>query len=177
MTTIITIIYFAVLYAIKGGQAPKVFTNWGYVRNKSWLFDRLLDGKVLSTILVFLFGFVFIGWIPAILLSIGWLISIAPSMGEEYGALKNDKNSPYIARGFGRWYGVKKAIQRGIFSGAIMALFTGNIDFIIASLAFAPLAYLSLKFGKAIDKDGWAISEMAIGAVCYGLPISLMIGS
>lgn len=194
---LISIAVFAALYAIKGGSGPFFFSNWRYVRYKNRFYDRLLDGKVISTILAFLFIAAFtanltdlqtaqdpavykILLLPSLLFAAGWLLSVAPSMGEEHGAIGTSKGAwgPYIDalrpdgfQYFGRTYGIKKGLQRGIWIGAIMAAFTGYLPFIFWSLAFVPAVFVGQEIWlRWRGSNSWALSEPIIGAFCYGVP-------
>jgi len=204
---LISIAVFAALYAIKGGSGWFFFSNWKYVRSKNKFYDRLLDGKVISTILAFLFIAAFTAnltdlrtaqdmavynillW-PSLIFAAGWLLSVAPSMGEEHGAIGTTVRSwgPYVEwmpeekslKLFGRtlWtypegrmYGIKKGIQRGIWIGAIMAAFTGYLPYIFWSLAFVPAVFVGQEiYWRVFKKNSWALSEPIIGALCYGIP-------
>ena len=227
MTTILTVLYFMVLfgvaYAVKGGQSDDVLTNWNEVRNRNKVLERLMDGKVLSTILVFLgvsaaslflpatFGIFSSIWTSSLMISAMWLLAVSPSMGEEYGALlgkgypvddndkgfekikipsflkflsnneKKVKNSDgeYNITYYLKWrketeYGTKKAIQRGTWMGACMTVGTASIPFIYFSLLFVPLAFLALNYAPNKILDGWGWSEVAIGAICFGIPMGLI---
>lgn len=194
---LISMAAFAVFYALKGGSGPFFFKNWHYVRDKNKFFDRLLDGKVISTILAFLFIAAFTAnltdlqtaqdpavykillW-PSLLFAAGWLLSVAPSMGEEHGAIGTSQGGwgPYIdalrpdgRKYFGRTYGIKKGIQRGIWIGAIMAAFTGYLPFVFWSLAFVPAVFIGQEiWWRWRGSNSWALSEPIIGALCYGIP-------
>lgn len=180
-------ILFAVAYAIKGGQGDDVLSNWNKVRSRNKVLNRLLDGKVLSTALV-LIGCAFYSiqaqvnlglgsnaTISVLFIGIAWLLSVAPSLGEEYGSIRNDLSSQYQLY-FDREYGLKKAVQRGVWMGAMMTLATGYVGFIVASFAFVPLAWVSLNYIKGFKPfDAWGWSEVLIGAVCFGLPMGIMV--
>lgn len=189
---------FAVLYALKGGSGPHLFKNWAYVREKSDFYDRLLDGKVISTILAFItvalfttsfpdlqtaqdWGVVKILLMTPALFALGWLVSVAPSMGEEHGAIGTSQGGwgQYVVavypgterKAFGRGYGVKKGIQRGIFIGAVMAAFTGFLPFVLWSLAFVPMVFIGQElYFRWKGQNSWVLSEPLIGLFCYGMP-------
>lgn len=167
-------IVFSVLYAVKGGQHGhlKVFST---LRRRSKILDRILDGKVLSTIGVLLFS-LFAGIDNAIALSALWLLAIAPSMGEEAGAVGGFKGGwgPYIEKGFGRDYGVKKALQRGVFSGACLAIATGSVMPIIAGALFVPAYWVGISIQQSRTGSvvaDWNVSELIFG-VCLGIGIA-----
>lgn len=170
----------AVAYALKGGSGAEVFTNWNYVREKTKLLDRLLDGKIISTIFMFFVSVVLTQGdaIMSVLLATAWLVSVAPSMGEEHGAVGDHKSAwgPYIDKGFGRGYGIKKAVQRGLVFGAAFTLVTGYTPFLLASLLFVPCIYVGQVLNRLIlKKQGWTIAEPIIGAFVIGLPLAMYI--
>lgn len=195
MIEIICITFFAISYALKGGSG-NLFPWWDNLRHKNKITERIMDGKVISTLLVFAFALLATSvlvsdrgglygvpeysviLIPALLFALGWLVSVAPSMGEEHGAIGRIGKAwgPYIDKGFGRDYGIKKGIQRGVFIGACMALATGYIPFICFSLLFVPAVFIGQQLSWWILKrDGWVLSEPIIGALVYGIPTALWI--
>ena len=102
-------ILFALAYAIKGGQGKYIFPNWER--------ENPLSNKLTSTLIVFItvaFVTVFLqvnigvgqlAWHSVGLFALGWLLSIAPSLGEEYGAImaRPDK--------YGEWMPQIKSIR------------------------------------------------------------------
>jgi hypothetical protein len=204
----------SVAYAIKGGQGKFIFPNWET--------ENPISNKLSSVVCVFVLisflttfyqvniGIGITAWQSVGLFLVGWVLSIAPSLGEEYGSLmgRSDKyaawmpkikflNIPSFAGRFlfdrvsfvsrniegkyrvewieGHEYGVKKAVQRGVWIGACMTAVTGYVPFIYFSIFFVPLAYFSLNFVPKIIFDPWGWSEIAIGGICYGVPLSLHI--
>lgn len=191
---------FAALYAIKGGSGYRFFPNWNYVREKNRVYDRLLDGKVITPLLACLFFYIATGdFGHAVLFAGAWLLAVAPSMGEEHGAIgrfdfeelgRHDtlidkiKHSTTALGGYlrkdqthrGRFYDVKKGLQRGVWMGAFMTLATGFIPYICFSFLFVPCVFVGQEIGYRITgKDGWALSELIIGAVLFGLPTAIML--
>jgi hypothetical protein len=194
---------FSIAYALKGGQGDDVFRNWHRTKNSHPLFEVLLSAKTSSIVLILIGLSVYSAMFETnlgvgqtalqsvIYITIAWILSIAPSMGEEYGALlgkgypvdENDKGMttiriPLINKKFS-WrkeieYGVKKAIQRGVWSGACLAVVTDSTLYIWYSLLFVPLAALNLHYAPRIILDRWGWSEIAIGAIVYGLPTALI---
>lgn len=183
---------FGILYALKGGSG-NILTWWDRVRATNKFTERLMDGKIISTIGAFLFALLFnvttvsvdggaygvpeyaVHFWPALVFAGAWLLSVAPSMGEEHGAVGRIGNAwgEYVEydEDFGRSYGIKKAIQRGVWMGAIMAFATGYIWYIPASLLFVPAVFAGQQLGYMIFKrDGWVLSEPLIGAFVFGLP-------
>lgn len=187
---LISILFFAAAYAIKGGWLGMI-PGVKKLRERNWFFDRLLDGKVASTIAVFFF-FVIALWIqlgkfvdlgmpilnillytPAAL-SLAWLVGVSPSMGEEAGAVGRIGHAwgDYIEKGFGRSYGVKKALQRGVFLGAPFAIITGDPIFLILGALFPVMHFVGQQIYYMIHRvDSWKYAEPLIGAVCIGIGV------
>jgi hypothetical protein len=196
-------ILFAMAYALKGGQGDDIFRNWHRAKNSHPILSVLLSAKAASTVIVLIglsvYSVIFKTNLGAgetalqsvIYMTIAWIISIAPSMGEEYGALlgkgypvdENDKGIstvriPLINKELS-WrketeYGIKKAVQRGIWMGACMAVATGSTLYIWFSLLFVPVATLCPHYAPRDILDRWGWSEIAIGAIIYGLPTALI---
>lgn len=183
MEYLICMTFFALAYAIKGGSG-NILENWNKVRNSNKILERLMDGKVLSTIMVFVFAVIAFEGSEyyAVALPLAWLVAVAPSMGEEHGAIGDYKGAlpGYLRQDQthrGREYDVKKGLQRGVWMGAAMTLATGFVPFIWVSLLFVPVVFL----GQCIDRlvmenPGWKITEFFIGAIIYGLPMALFLG-
>ncbi len=211
--SLLTVFIFALAYALKGGSG-NFLKNWNEVRNRNAFLNRIMDGRVIGTILVFVFALVAFGdyqyhdalkglpvysinLISSSLFAAAWLVGVAPSMGEEHGAVGRIGRAwgPYLAwmpqikhfdlmglRLFsyteGREYGIKKAVQRGIFIGAAMALATGYVPYICFSLLFVPCVFIGQELSfRILKRDGWVISEPIIGAVVYGIPTAMMINA
>lgn len=169
-----------VLYAIKGGSGASVFKNWNRTRAKNKLLDRMLDGKVLSALGMFVLAVVLTGELYyALALPAAWLLAVSPSMGEEHGAIGDHKEwwGPYRLKQFGREYGIKKGIQRGVFMGAAFTLVTGFVPFIAFSALFVPLVWVGQSLNRIILKEaGWTLAEPLIGAVVVGVPLAMWAG-
>lgn len=191
----LTILFFGLCFALKGGSGPYIFGWWKRVREKNKFTERLLDGKVVSTILAFLFAVVVYStktgvsskygvptysvdiW-PPVLFSLGWLASVTPSLGEEHGAIGRIGKAwgPYIDKGFGRSYGVKKGLQRGVWMGACMAVATGFVPYLCASFLYVPTVFLGQElYYRVTGKDSWVLSEPLVGALIFGVPTALMV--
>jgi len=193
--TIITAL-FGLFYALKGGSGPSIFPWWERIRGKNKITERLLDGKVISTALVFVFALFATAetisangglygvpeyafqFLPATLFAAAWLLAVAPSMGEEHGAIGRIGKAwgAYIKaeKSFGREYGIKKGLQRGVWMGAFMALATGYAGFIVASLLFVPAVFVGQQLSWMLFKrDGWVLAEPIIGALVFGVPTAL----
>lgn len=161
--------YFAFLYFLKG-SIKELFHNWDKAKNKNKFTKVFLSGKFLTTVLCLPFGPLF---------ALGWLAAIAPSMGEENGAIGRVKHcwGPYIEKGFGRKYGVKKGLQRGVWMGAMMALMTGYMPFIVFSFLYVPLVFIGNELYFRIKKDdSWVLTEPLIGFFIFGIPAALFLG-
>lgn len=193
IAAILTVIFCALLYALKGGSGPYLFKRWAELRATNKITERLMDGKVISTIGAFLLALigtadlvVLLGergvpeysahFFVALKFAAAWLLSVAPSMGEEHGAIGRWKHAwgEYVELGLGRSYGVKKGIQRGVWIGAIMTLATGFIPYIWFSFLFVPCVFIGQElYYRVTGRDSWVLSEPIIGAVVYGVPTAL----
>jgi hypothetical protein len=170
------IVFFSMMYAVKGGSG-NIFKNWDSIRARNEVLDRLLDGKVLSTLLIWsvVTALTANGWEGA-KWAAAWLLAVTPSMGEEHGAIGRLKKSwgPYINKGFGRSYGIKKGLQRGVWMGACMAVATGFTPFLWASLLFVPTVFIGQEINWHLyQTNGWRAAEPLIGAVVFGVPAAL----
>jgi len=119
--------------------------------------------------------------LSAFVFGLAWLAAVAPSMGEEHGAIGTSRHGwgDYVehADSFGRIYGIKKGTQRGVWMGACMALATGFIPFIAFSLLFVPAVFIGQEiYYRITGNDSWVLSEPLIGAFVFGVPAALMVG-
>lgn len=173
----LTIIICGFLYAIKGGSG-NFLKNWNYVRAKNKILHRLLDGKVLSTLLFWVFITAVTGnGLLGIFMALAWLAAVAPSMGEEHGAVGRWGYAwgPYIdhPEKFGRRYGVNKSIHRGVWMGACFTVVTGFPLFLWFSLLYVPCVFIGQQINRWILKtDGWTLAEPIIGAIVIGAPLA-----
>jgi hypothetical protein len=133
----------AILFAIKGGQHGFIVNKY---RDKNPVLNRILDGKVLSTVGFGLLCLFFVPWWLAITGALGWLLGVAPSIGEDIQAQRE-----------GNW---KPFFQRGTFLGASITLGLWNPAFILAGMT-APLC---LWISDRRSKEWW-FYELAQGAV------------
>lgn len=159
--------FFSFLYAIKGGFLASLFK-----------FD--ISSKLLSSTLCAVFMYFMTGdGLFSVLFTTGWILSVAPSVGEEHGAIgRSDKAwGPYIEnKDFGRSYGIKKALQRGAWIGAMMALFTGYVYFIAFSVFFVPCVFIGQEFSyRVMKREGWLYSEFLVGLFLFGVPTTLFL--
>lgn len=181
ITVFISFIFFAFAYTVKGASIPWIVRKLEKLKSKSSVLDKILSADAVASAMVFLFSLIIIQDIKAsALLAVGFWLSASPSMGEEHGAVGRIGNSwgEYIDKGFGRSYGIKKAVQRGVWIGACMALATGYIPFICFSLLFVPCIFIGQELNyRILKKDGWAIAEPIIGAFVYGIPTGLYMGA
>lgn len=127
---------FAILGCIKGGS------HWNIPKLKELdhgVLGFLIDGTRLTTLIVTIW-MVWAAGPVGFLIGLAWFLGIASSMGEEAGASGTYKEwwGPY--KNFGRSYGIKKALQRGIYQGALLTLVTGYTPFIVAGATF-PICY------------------------------------
>lgn len=186
---------FSLFYALKGGAHANIRKRIGlklgmeFVENNAinmsipqavvWF---LMDGKVLSTIGVFLYGLISTSTLItvnppvyegdtlyALKLAVFWLLAVAPSIGEDVSAVGGYKGAwgPYLEK-FSRSYGVKKAIQRGVFTGAVMAFAVGNM-WLIPLGALMPLCYYAgtsiMQKKTGLVNAPWNYGEWIFGAI------------
>lgn len=195
----ICILAFAVLYAIKGGSLAYLTGRVEELRARNIILKTVLGGKALSAFGVFIFVLLASAILktPAqdgafavysldfpltALFTIAWLLAIAPSVGEEHGAIGTSRGGwgPYIDKDFGRSYGLKKALQRGVWMGAIMAIATNFLPFIYFSLLFIPCVFTGQELMYRIKKEekpSWVLSEPIVGGVLFGIPTAMLLGS
>lgn len=197
---IISIFIWSIAFALKGGQGKKFFRNW---KDNNPFSEKLTSTIFLAICLSFITVFYEINLgiseysaLSILYTLIAWWVAIAPSMGEEYGALMgrdypvdSDDRKINTLRIFGKkftWrneieYGVKKTFQRGVWMGAAMTCATGYIPFIWWSLLYAPVAALALNYAPSFPTiknrylGPWGLSEFAVGAACFGVPFSMML--
>jgi hypothetical protein len=163
--SLLSIPVFATAYLFKGGQ----FNNY---------LDKLpnaFGGKFFAALIIFVFCATLTSdWVHGLIFCVAWLLAVSPSMGEEAGAVGRWGFSwgEYIDKGFGRMYGVQKALQRGAWMGAVFTVAgAATISIPIMAIGF-PLAHL---IGQEIHwrvhkKDDWKYSEVIVGALlgfCY----------
>jgi len=161
--------------------------------------DRCLDGKVLSA---FLFACL-VAWLPIqanlligaaglsfpidtnpLMAFFGWILMVSPSMGEDVSAtggyrggwgayLTAKDNNGEIA--FGRSYGVKKCLQRGIFSGAVQSLVFWNPIFILTWALYPVTAWAGISIEQkrtGLLNAPWQWHEWLCGGICVGLGLT-----
>jgi len=170
------ILFFALAYTVKGGLLGRLF-NVDKVSEKSEILDFLLEGKFASGIMLFLF--LMVGFLQpplaAFLFGAAWAVGVTPSMGEEAGAVGYSKYAwgQYIKykEDFGRAYGVKKMIQRGVFMGALLTLVTGSVVYIPAGALMPVCYFLGMELYYRLHGSGhdgrvsWVYAEPIFGAV------------
>ena len=216
----LTIILMALNYALKGGQGRTIFKGWARLRAKNAFTERLFDGKIISTILVFLFiavatskqigvsdgAYLYrVYSLTALSFAIGWIVSIAPSIRNETDAIwgqgeyikwmpklidikvpkflannTSHTGDHYLTYIEGRAYGIKKAVQRGMFIGGIMTIATSFVPFLYFSLFYVPILWslsVVMKLFKVNSPHtrAWVASEYVIGAILYGIPTGMWI--
>lgn len=173
MISILIVIACAALYAVKGGQHGRFKRMGGNALGISYdskgnpigklhldqrIYQFLTDGKTISTL-----GFSLLCLNP--LAGLAWLVGVAPSMGEEAGAVGGYKGN---WRPEGATWGWKRGLQRGVFLGAMLALALNDTLMIIAGASF-PLCYFlgisiqQYRTGKIIAD--WHLAEWIYGAV------------
>lgn len=169
-----------ILYAIKGGSLVYFVKGWDKIREESSILNFTLSSKVLSTVGAIIIGAIGTGNVTqGVLIGLAWLVAVAPSMGEEHGAIGDYKGAlpAYMERSItvrGRKYDVKKGIQRGVWMGAAFTLVTGYTGFIVASLLFVPCVWVGQSLNRIILKtSGWALAEPLIGVIVIGMPLAI----
>lgn len=147
------IIIFSLAYLIKGGQFP------------------VTNGKALSALLVFSY---LINSTTDLTLSLlataAWLLAIAPSMGEEAGAIGRIGHwwGKYKDAGFNRSYGVLKGVQRGAWMGAMFSIVMGSASLFVPVLAigFVAAHFIGQElYFRLNGRDDWKYSEAILGAL------------
>ena len=169
---------------IKGGGHGKIrreivdFAEMVHGRTLAKIIDRILDGKVLSSL-----GFALVAFNP--FAGLGWLLGVAPSIGEEIGAIGgyrghwnyNDRDSWFLSKYVGfrniRVWGAVSGLLRGLFMGLCLAITTLNPWFILAGASF-PLAYfigvsIRQRYERLIAVD-WHLGEWIYGLI-LGIPL------
>lgn len=134
------------------------------------------DGSIIGGTIVLLWAMVYLDGVDVFMVMVAWLF-ILVSMGEEIGSVGNYSFwwGKYKDRGFPRSYGVKKAVQYGVYSGAVLALTLGSWLPWTAG-ALCPVVYFignSARY-KLTGKRSWDWSEPLWGLVIglgagYGL--------
>lgn len=175
----LTILTFTIAYMIKGGWLGKIQAVHNF-EQKSWLNGRIVDGKVLSTIIVFLFGLFTVDFSEGFILSIAWLLAVAPSMGEEAGAIGRINRwwGEYKDKQFTRSYGIKKGLQRGVWAGAMFSIALGTPALFVPILGLGFIAtHFTMQeiYFRIHKRDSWAYAEPAYGAL-IGLCVAIVLG-
>lgn len=175
----------AALYSIKGGWHRKwrIYLEhkagiehnadgsvFGDLSIPQYVVHRMLDGKVLSTILYGLLIWALPVAENPVLCALFWLLAVAPSIGEDVGAVGGYRGGwgPYIERGFGRMYGVKKCLQRGVFMGAVLGLPFWDMGFALAGAMLPVIAFIGISIEQrrtGIVNASWHLHEPMIGFV------------
>lgn len=164
---------FAVAHSVKGGWLSKIPAVKQF-EDSGWLQGRITDGTLLSTTLLFLYGWINHDLLAGTALAACWIGVITSSMGEEAGAIGRWGHwwGDYKDRGFDRAYGVKKGIQRGCFNGAGFVLIGGSLVFIpVLSIGFVVAYWIGNEIYYRIHKtDSWEYAEPLYGLMigwCY----------
>lgn len=165
----------ALAMRIKGG-------GHGFLRNKitNPALHRALDGKILAAsifgCLCFSDGF---AWWQALMMAAAFFAAMAPSIGEEIGAIGgikgnwfSDRDSWFASQWFDvaddRLWGWVSGTARGIFSGILLALPALDPWFIAAGAAFAPCYFAGVSIEQVstrILNPDWHLGEWIYGAV------------
>jgi len=179
---LLSAIIFAMLFAIKGGWAGTYVKGWKELRNKNKILDRLLDGKTILCVGSLAYFLIVAGvTVYAVLLAAAWVVGVVASMGEENGAVGDSKGGwgDYLDAiygpdhddagklVFGRSYGVKKAVQRGLFLMTPLAIVTGCGYLAAVGLLYVPVVFAGQELKRRITgvRD-WEWTEPALGFIC-----------
>ena len=183
MIELIVIMLSALAYAIKGGAHGRI-RHWlggtlgiiyegrehrpvGRLNIGQKLYVIISDGKIVSALL---FAALAVGaGVPPQFAPVfaGWLIAVAPSVGEEIGAIGGiDGNWNY--GGLSASSGWKRGAMRGVWTGAALALALGDTGFIVAGLLFPVTVWLGVSAEQIRTNEitvSWWIHEWLFGAV------------
>ncbi len=168
----LSVVVFALAYMIKGG--------WFSLR-----FPKLISAAIIfDFILLTTHDLMF-----SIILSAVWILAVSPSMGEEAGSVGRwkkwwgDYKDAYSQERdnfiFDRSYGVKKWLQRGVWTGAIFSIALGNPALFVPvlGLGFVACHYTMQEVYYRIHRtDSWAYAEPAYGALiglCYSISMGV----
>lgn len=171
----ISIPVFAIAYMLKGGWLDKV-QHVRQLKESSWMVDKLLGGKLLAGLVVFIFALLSSFNPPyAFLILAAWLLAASPSMGEEAGAIGRWGFwwGQYKDAGFDRMYGVLKGVQRGAWMGAMFVFCAGatTLSIPIMGIGFVAAHFIGQEaYWRIHKKDSWAYAEPLIGlllGLCY----------
>lgn len=107
-------------------------------------------------------------FLAAVLAGLGWWLGNKASLGEIEGAIGGFKGN---WREEGKSWGWKQGLQRGVFTGACLAVFTWNPAFILAGALFPLCAWIGISFeqlraGKV--QVSWYLFEILWGG-CLGV--------
>lgn len=145
---------------------------------KQEIIVRALDGKTISPIM-----FAILAKNP--LAAVGFLAGVAPSIGEELGAIggvkgywNKDKRDSWFGSGLimpenQRTWGFASGFLRGLFLGGCLALTTLNPWFILAGASFPVVYFIGVSIEQVIQNKvsvSWYIGELLYGAA-LGLPL------
>ena len=153
----IEVLVCSLLMRIKGGFTPIIELRKNET-NK--IIHRLLDGKILSTAGFTLLCLLIFPWWQALLMGLAWLGGIAPSIGEEIGAIGGIKgNWPSDKYS---WFGSKLLLWvedirlwgwlsgtlRGLYFGLLLMIASLSPWFLLMGAAF-PISYFA---GSSLDQ-------------------------
>lgn len=159
MICLYCMIVLAMAYSAKGGWLDA----WPQYKT---LVDKYHLKRVLPAAMILLPLLFFVDPLQAILFTAAWCYCYS-SMGEEAGAVGDYKSGwgDYIDKGFGRSYGIKKALQWGLAWGGLLTMVTGCVWFIPAGATFPVCYFIGSSIAQLQGKQGWAYAEPIYGAV------------
>lgn len=161
----------ALAVAVKGGWVGKFWRKC-----PDWVDNHIPPVIILAACLFFM------PWFFALLTGLACYV-FKQSLGEEIGAVINNVgNNQYIDAkldngkvAFGREFGIKKAIQRGVMDGAAFSIALWNPIMLFAGLFFVPVYWSLCRIRLIITgSDHWDWAEPIYGLI-FGLFIAISV--
>jgi hypothetical protein len=159
MIYVFAVFVMALAYCAKGGWLdafPKYKELVEFYRLK----------RVLPLLIVLIPLLFIVSPLQAVLFTLAWAYCYS-SMGEEAGAVGDYQGGwgDYMTGGFGRSYGIMKALQYGLSWGALLTLITGCVWFVPAGATFPVCYFIGSSIAALRGQKGWAYAEPIYGAV------------
>ena len=152
------------LYAFLDREFIKGLIKLPFHAGAKWFFD----GSIISVFGAFVFFMASIESTHTALLCTFGFLFILVSMGEEAGAVGDYKGAwgPYIEKGFGRNYGIKKSIQYGVYGVGVIGIALGSFYPWLAGASFPLCYWIGSSFYRYIHgARSWTYAEPLWGAV------------
>lgn len=147
--------------------ALAVMIKGGWIGKYIWKSVPSYVNNILPAMLVGIFMTMSVGIVVGVFTSIATLV-FNLSLGEEIGAVINNigRNQYIDNDDFGREFGVKKALQRGITDGAAFTVATWNPLMLFAGLLFVPVYWSMSKLKhRFTGVNDWEWAEPMYGFV------------